>query len=280
MSVTVEARVEDESVTCRVMLFALLSALAVSVCLGRDFEVKLISGSDEAGVWGTTEYEVAVNKAGVMRYLKVRGHELVWQAAALYTSPIPAGSEKGIRTVQGEGGWGKTTRLLCADRKGVRTFRFRHILAKPAILKGQVFCEIDQTIVLTPTGEVSVQYDCLWPRTCRWRSFGVLMFFSLDTMRGCRYMGLRGEQVFTGLLKAAGSSPSAARLREPLDQLTIWSPEGPVHLIWHSPPKLSFGWLKHIQLHVRCPRAPYRGTIYKGTSDTIAYRVLLPVSQQ
>lgn len=247
---------------------------------GRDFCVRLLDGSEDAGVWGTSEFQVAVSQSGGMRHLSVRGRELVWQAASLYTFPIPPGADKGIRTVQGEAGWGKTTRLLCADRKGVRTFRFRHILAKHTIHNGQVLCEIDQTIVLDPTGEVSVQYDCLWTRTCRWRSFGVLMFFSLDTMRGCRYMGLQGDSVFTGVLDAHVTSPVGARLRAALDQLTIWSPEGPVHVLWRSPPRLSLDWLEHIQLSIQCARVPYRGTIYKGSRDTIAYRILLPVSQQ
>lgn len=253
--------------------------------MGRDFEVKLLSGSERDGVWGTSEYQVRVNSQGVMRYLKVRGRELLFQAAALYTSPCPPGDTKGIRTVQGEGvgdrGLGvKPPSVERGTNRGMRTFRFCHEIAKPAIFDGETLCNVQQTITLTPTGEISVVYDCEWTHTCRWVNFGILILYNTKEVADCEYMGLRGDRVFTGRLSLNASNPLEARLREPLEQLTVRSPEGPVHVLWDPLPSLTFSWSKSIQLWVRPSVVPYRGTIHKGTRGRIAYRILLPVSQE
>ena len=260
-----------------------LCAHAETAC-ARAFEVRLLSGSEQDGVWGTDEYAVRVNSYGAIRGLKVAGREVVW-LAALYTSPLVPGGKKGLRVVQGEGVGERGLSIKPPsretwDRGGVRVFRFRHELAKPAIAGGRALCQVAQTIALTPTGEISVVYDLEWVHTCRWSGFGVLMFFTADTVRGCEYMGLRDDRVFAGKLLPRPSDPLSARLREPLDQLTLRTPVGPVHLVWDSLPALHFTWAKGIQLSIRPARAPYRGTIDKGTTDRIAYRILLPVSQQ
>jgi len=267
------------------LALALLIGLGPRGAAGRAFEVKLLDGTERSGVWGTEEYRIRVTDQGALRDLMVHGKQVMRYAGALYTSPFPASGSKSIRTVQGEGAGerGLTVeppeRRTC-ERRGVRVFRFRHQVAKPAVFEGQTLCEVDQAVTLTPTGEITVAYDCRWVRTCRWRGFSVLMFFTSDTVAGCEYMGLRGDRVFTGRLLSDAAAAADARLREPLEQLTLRTRAGPVHFVWDTPLPTSLSWFKQMQLQMRPAGVARKGTIYKGTTGRIAYRVLLPVSQQ
>ncbi len=264
--------------------------LVLATCFGagplwaRAFEVKLLGGTERDGVWGTSEYQVRVTRFGSMRSLKVHGREIMSHAGALYTSPISS-SGKPVRTVQGEGIGARGLTIEepereTYDRRGTRVFRFRHKVAKPNVLDGQTLCLVDQTLTLTPTGEISVVYDCAWVRTCRWNGFGVLMFFTPETVSDCPFMGLRGDRIFTGRLKLDTVSVSDARLREPLEQLTIRTRVGPVHIVWDAPLPTTFSWRKHVQLQTRPREISWRGRILRGVKGRIAYRILLPVSQQ
>jgi len=264
---------------------ALFTLVQWHSALARDFRVRLLSGSERDGVWGTSEYSARINWLGLVRDLRVHGREVMPRVAALYTFPLSPDGKKSIRTVQGEGVGRRGLSIVppkreMSERRGARIFRFRHQVAKPDVLRGETLCEVEQTVVLTPTGEISVSYDCKWTRTYRWTNFGVLIFYSTDTLRDCAFMGLCGDRVFTGRLTPNESKPLEARLREALEQLTVYSPEGPIHIVWDEPTKITFSWPKSFQLWIRPQRVPYRGTIYAGIRDRIAYRILLPVSQQ
>ena len=235
--------------------YALILALCISAgsVYARAFEVQLLDGSERDGVWGTEEYRVRVTRLGVMRSLEAHGREILWHAGGLYTFPFPSGVGKAIRTVQGEGVGDRGLTIEepareSSERRGAKIFRFHHNVAKKAVLDGQTLCQVDQTLVLTPTGEISVAYDCHWLRTCRWNSFGVLMFFTSDAVSGCKFMALRDDRVFTGRLLLDTASVSESRLREPLDQLTLHTQAGPVHVVWDSPLPTTFSWRKQAQL--------------------------------
>ena len=90
----------------------ILSSAKLMICLcgvslmsgeAREFEVRQLKGDPKNGIWGTKEFSMHVSALGVIRYVKVNGRELVWQAAALYTRPVAPDGRKGLRTVQGEG---------------------------------------------------------------------------------------------------------------------------------------------------------------------------------
>lgn len=267
------------------LVLAFLVGLGPRGVAGRAFEVKLLDGSERSGVWGTEEYRVRVTDQGALRDLSAHGKQVMRYAGALYTSPFPASGSKSIRTVQGEGVGERGLTVepperRTYERRGARIFRFRHQVAKPAVFDGQTLCEVDQAVTLTPTGEITVKYDCRWVRTCRWRMFSVLMFLTSDTVADCEYMGLRGDRVFTGRLLSDGASAADARLREPLEQLTLRTRTGPVHFVWDTPLPTTFSWFKQVQLQTRPGGVPRVGTIYKGTTGRISYRILLPVSQQ
>jgi hypothetical protein len=84
------------------------------------------------------------------------------------------------------------------------------------------------------------------------------------------------DRVLTGHL-APGSPLGPTRIREPFSRLTIWSPAGPLHYVWDEPSTCE---LTPPQLSVQPRAVPYRAVIPKGVKDRIAYRILLPVSQQ
>jgi hypothetical protein len=146
------------------------------------------------------------------------------------------------------------------------------------VLDGQPLCEVVQRIVITPTGEIEVTYDCHWLTTLRWHGFGLLMMFTKEAVEGRDYLAFAGERALTGILSA--SAPGERRLREELSQLTIRAEAGPFHFVFDAPCKTSFDWGTSVQLQVSPKVWPYRGIIDKGSRDLIAYRILLPVSQQ
>jgi len=254
-----------------------------SWCSGREFEVRLLSGNERDGTWGTSEFEARVNAMGVVRNVKVQGKELIWQAAALYTSPVPPGGNEGIRVVQGEGSGERglsvePPTMECQADRGRRVWTFRHLVSSKKALEGQPLCEVIQKIAMTPTGEIEVTYDCHWLTTLRWHGFSLLMMFAKETIVGRDYVAFAGERALTGILSP--SAPGEKRLREELSQLTIRAEVGPFHFMFDAPCKTSLDWGASVQLQVSPKVVPYRGIIDKGSRDRIAYRILLPVSQQ
>jgi len=251
---------------------------------GRAFRVRRIRGNRNSATWGTDEFEVTVNSLGVMRHVKVKGLELVWQAAALYTSPVPPGAKRGLRTVQGEGVGtrGLTVerpRMTTREEGGARVFEFEHYVANKKVLGGRRLCKVTQKLMIRPTGEIHVSYDFEWLHTLRWGSFMLLPMFQAKTCRDREYMILAGERVFTGRLEKG--PVTQRRLRHiAFKQLTVRSDVGPFHFVWDTENKCSFHWGGGIQLSITPKSVPYRGVVYKGQKDRIAYRILLPVSQQ
>ena len=108
-------------IVCATWLFAIWLA-AASLAHGRAFEVLLLKGTEQNGVWGTEEFSLTVTSQGVVRHVKVRGQLLVWQAVSLYASPMPPGAKAGVRTVQGEPP-GKTGLAMSLPKMSVRSDR-------------------------------------------------------------------------------------------------------------------------------------------------------------
>ncbi len=267
-----------------VLAFVICAAALSRDACARAFEVRLLKGDEKNGAWGTDEFSVNVNALGLVRHVAVGGKELVWQAAALYTSPVPSGETEGVRTVQGEdlGGRG----LTCApptfetrDERGARVFLFRHRVANKKVLGGAPLCDVRQRLVITPTGEITVVYECEWLEAVSWHGFGLLIFFSKETSQGRPFTAFVEERVFTGHL-VPGGELAQKRLREPLTRLTLWSEVGPFHYVLDAPVNCEFSWHGQPQLQIKPKAAPYRGVIFKGTKDRIEYRILLPVLQQ
>ena len=269
----------------RILFVALLAislmALGRHPAFARAFEVRLLKGTEKDGVWGTEEFQVSVNALGVVRHVTVRGKELVGQAAALYTSPVPAGAKEGVRTVQGEGigdrGLTVTPPTMeTRDDRGKRLFTFRHLVANKKVGDGKPLCRVDQQIVITPTGEISVSYDFEWLETLPWHGFSQLILFQKEAIAGRDYTLFFGDRCLTGRL-TPGAPIAESRIREAFDRLSIWSEVGPFHYVWDAPSTCEFS---PPQLTIQPKSVTYRGVIYRGLRDRISYRILLPVSQQ
>lgn len=251
-----------------------------AAAFGREFEVRLLKGTPADGVWGTGEYQVALNSQGSLRHVSVRDTKLL-VLAALYTSPVPPGAERGLRTVQGEG-FGQRgltvqpPQVESHDNHGRRVFTFRHLVANQKVLGGRPLCRVDQQIVLTPDGEIAVRYDCHWLETTRWDGFGLLLFFEKDAIEGRDFLLSIDDRLVAGRL-TAGRPIAEKRIREPFTRLTIWSAPGPFHVAWDSPATCE---LTPPQLSMDPTATSYRAVVFKGTKDSLQYRILLPVSQQ
>jgi hypothetical protein len=259
----------------------LLALILPAAGFGREFEVRLLKGTEKDGLWGTEEFQVSVNSQGALRHVAVHGKELIWQAAALYTAPVPPGKQEGVRTVQGEGVGerGLTVTPSSMDGRnehGRRVFTFRHFVANKKVLDGKPLCQVDQRIAITPTGEIAVSYDCEWLHSLAWHNFSLLIFFPKEAIAGRDYLLLGDGRVLTGQLNPGGAIASS-RLREPFNRLTIWSEVGPFHFVWDIPSICEFS---PPQLTIQPRVVAYRGIMYKGMKDRMAYRILLPVSQQ
>jgi|ETNmetMinimDraft_26_1059896.scaffolds.fasta_scaffold01154_7 hypothetical protein len=267
------------------MLMVCLCGVALLTGEAREFEVRLLKGDGKNGIWGTKEFSMHVSALGVIRYLQVNGKELIWQAAALYTRPVAPGAEQGLRTVQGEG-FGKRGLTMAAplrkteSQHGKRIFEFTHQIAKPQILEGRTLCEVKQRIVITPTGEIDVTYDCHWLETIRWHGFDILIIFNKESVNRRRCIVYAKDSVHDHVLELDQGSAIKNRIRDELKQLCIWSAEGPIHLLWQERASSRFSWYKGAETYFRPPAVPYRGIVYKGQRSRIAYRILLPVSQQ
>jgi len=272
----------------RLKYVARLALLAASVLtrpsLAREFEARLLEGSERNGVWGTKEFQVHVNELGNLRRVKVGGKEIISQAAALYTSPKPPGSNKGIRTVQGEG-YGKRgltvekPEMTTRDENGKRVFEFGLLVANQQVLDGRPLCRVSERVVITPTGEIHVRYDCHWLATVRWYMFAHLLMFEKEQCGSRDYLALAGDRTFAGTLEPGPVLERRIRFVK-FEQLTIRTEVGPCHLVWHEEANCSFHWSKNIQLSFSPAAVPRRGFIYKGQKATISYSILLPVSQQ
>ena len=260
--------------------------LCVLTCAvsARDFEVKLLKGRPDAGYWGTSEFSAYVNYYGVVRHVKVRGKEILWQATALYTAPVQPGQKRGARTVQGEG-HGKRgltvvkPKFTTRDEKGKRIFEFEHLIANKKVLGGKPLCKANQKIVITPTGEINVTYDFEWLHTLRWGNFGQLVIFDEKNSAGRSFLILTDQRPYTGVLNPGPVTKNRVR-HKTFEQLTIQPEVGPVHFVWREKANCSFHWPKRPQLQFKPQAVPYRGSMYKGTKGRLDYSILLPVSLQ
>ena len=263
-----------------------MGLLALShVALARDFEVRLLKGRPTAGVWGTSEYSAWVSNLGVVRHVKVRGKEVLWQAVALYTAPVPAGEKRGVRTVQGEG-FGKRGLSVLAPKfrvtpgeRGARVFEYEHLIANRKVMGGKPLCKAKQKIVLTPTGEIHVTYDFEWLQTLQWRGFGQYLLLDAKQCAKREFIALTADRPYAGVL--APGPLLKSRLRSKVfEQLTVHPEVGPVHFVWRERASCGFYWPKTIHLSFKPLCVPYRGSIYKGAKGRLVYSILLPVSQQ
>lgn len=244
-------------------------------------------GDERSQVWGTDEYEATVTPLGLVRHVKVRGVEVIWQAAALYTSPIPSGAEKGVRTVQGEGTGkrGLTVELpevTLSEQNGSRVFEFRHLVSNRQVLEGRPLCRVLQTLVLTPTGEIRVTYDCEWLETVRWQTFLILILYDRDDVcRNRPFLSVTDDTVRTGVLEPGPLKPGVRQLRNlALKQFTVRPEMGPVHFMSDGTSRATISWASSIQLSLTPRDMPRRNPVLKGRRERIVYRILLPVSQQ
>ena len=252
---------------------------------GRAFEVLLLKGTEQNGVWGTDEFSIAVTCQSVVRQVKVRGQLLVWQAVAHCTSPVPPGAKEGVRTVQGEPP-GKTELAMSLPKmsvrsdRGSRIFLLEHHLANPKVLGGETLCDVTQRIVVTPTGGIETSYDCHWLESLRWDNFAVLAIYDLDAVKNRNASIHTADRTHTLQLLPGKGEPASKRIFGQFEKLTIWSALGPFHFTWKGPAQCTFRWGNSVQLHIGPPTVTRRKVIYKGQRDRFAHRILLPVSQQ
>jgi hypothetical protein len=262
----------------------LCATLAAGAASAREFEVRLLKGKPESGVWGTSEFSVEINRAGVLRHVKLGDREIVWQAAALYTRPYTSGMKRAPRTVQGEG-FGKRgltlepPKMTIREERGRRIFELEHIIANKQVYDGSPLCKADQKVVIAPNGEIHVTYDFEWLRTVRWSIFSHLVRFDTDACRNREYLILIDGRPHTGVLKPGPVAECRIR-HKPFDRLTVYTEPGPIHFVWPREASCTFQWSKTIGLHIGPAHVSRRGYIYKGLKDTIAYSILLPVPQQ
>ena len=251
----------------------------------REFEVRLLNGTEQNGTWGTKEFQVNVSSLGVVRHVKVCDKEVIWQAVALYTSPVPPGGAEGVRTVQGEGMGERglsvePPRMVTRDENGSRIFEYEILVANKKVLDGKPLCKILQKLRITPNGEIHVFYDCEWLQTLRWDGFGLLMIFNEEQCNGRDYLVMTSDQIKAGKLDPGPAAERQIRSLR-ITQLTVRPEMGSCHFVWDAEAQCSFYWGgKQAQLHVDPPCVPYRGSIYQGQRDKLAFRILLPVSQQ
>jgi len=273
----------------RMIVACALVGLALCVqAQARAFRVRRLDKNKKAqtGVWGTDEFQVNVNPLGCVLSVKVKGKEIVRQAARLYTSPIPPDAKKGLRTVQGEGigNRGLTVerpKMKTRDEKGKRILEFEHLVANKKVLNGRPLCKVNQKVVITPTGEIHVSYDCEWLETVRWGGFSLLILFNRENCTDREYMVATGDVIRTGRLDQGPRKPRVRQIRrESFEQLTVRPEVGPVHFVWETKAKCSFYWGADIQLHMSPLSMPRRVPVFKGQRARIAYRILVPVSQQ
>ena len=250
----------------------------------REFKVRQLDPKNPE-VWGTREFQLTVSPYGSVRGVKLKGKEIIWQAVALYTFPVPPGAKEGIRRVQGEGS-GKSGLTIeppapqTREEDGSRIFEYDFVLRTQEVLDGRPLCNVHEKLVITPTGEISVFYDFEWLQTLRWDTFAHLIIFNEENCRNRDYVVRVGDRFYTGKLD---NGPIADRKIQAslFKQLTIRTESGPVHFVWDDDSNSSFHWgTGSMQLYTGPAAHTYRSMLYKGQKDHLAFRILLPVSQQ
>lgn len=258
--------------------------IAASTACARDFEVRLLKGDLRSGCWGTSEFQCWVNSLGAVRNVSVRGTQIARQAAALYVRPCPPDTEQGVRAVQGEriGLKGLTLQvpeMQTHDERGTRVFEFRHRIANRAVLSGRPLCDARQKVVITPAGEIHIDYDFEWLVTLRWQMFEQQILYENSAVAGRQYLGLTSGRVYAGTLDPGPAAQQ--RIRNALfERLTVRPAVGPVHLVWRAKARANLYWSSQVRLTFRPGVVGRNGYIYRGLRDRIAYSILLPVSQQ
>ncbi len=236
-------------------------------------------------IWGTDDFQLAISNQGTIRAVQVKGKEVIAQALALYTFPVPPGTEKSVRCVQGEGfgagPGGEQPKPQVREEDGKRIFEYDRVIGTSQILEGHPLCKVHEQLIVTPKGEIHVLYEFEWMETVRWDSFGQFIMFNEENCRDREYQIKVKEQFFTGKLDNGPITERQIRFM-PFDQLTIRTDLGPVQYVWEAPSQASFYWATGlIQLHIAPPIVPTTpGSIFKGQKDRMAFRILLPVPQQ
>lgn len=262
-------------------------ALGVGSAWGRAFEVRLLKGDERNGVWGTDEYSVRIGALGNLNQLTVGGQEIA-SVIALYTSPVPleAAEGAGVRTVQGEGVGDRG--LTCqppemtgSEQDGRRRFEFHHLVANKQVKDGAPLCDVKQTVELTPTGEIELVYDCEWLESIRWGGFSLMAYFKKESCENREFLVHGPDLLKTGVLDPGPRGGDQRQIRfQQFEQVTIRTEPGPVHFVWREPAECALHWGSDIGLAVGPLDPPRRLPMLKGRKARLAYRILLPVSQQ
>ena len=269
--------------TRMIAVLCLAGSLAGAVH-AREFEVRLLEGTVQNGVWGTAEFAVRVHESGLLGSVRVRGHELIRQAGRFHTSPVPPNSDSGAHagTTPGHGSRGSTPAkpgTVTRDERGKRVFEFTYQVTSPEVLDRTPLCRVTQTVTITPNGEIHVVYDCEWVHTVRWHVFRVLLTFNEVACQNHDYLILTGERGQAGTLEPG--PPTERRFgRRHFEQLSVSSDAGRFHIVWRDDTVSSFHWSKMVHLITRPPNVGRRHFVYRGHKARIAYSILLPVSQQ
>jgi hypothetical protein len=249
----------------------------------RAFEVRQLDPKNPE-VWGTDEFQVTVSSDGAVRNVRVKGKEIIIQAIALYTEPMPPGAKDGIRRVQGEG-FGKTGLTMekpnpqTRQEEGSQIFEYDHVLATAEISEGRPLCRVHETLTITPTGEIWVAYDCEWLETVKWGVFCHILYFKEEMCKDRDYAIRVADRFYKGRLD---KGPPADRQIVDLSfkQLTIQTEIGPVYFVWEGQTGTYFGWGAGNPQLLTGPSIAPGATFQKGQKERVAYRILLPVSLQ
>jgi len=143
-------------------------------------------------------------------------------------------------------------------------------------------CRVQQTLRVTPTGEIDVLYDCEWLETLRWSSFMVLIIFDRPACGGTSYVGLETNgTAHSGLLDPSSPGQGGNRIRGAIfEQLSIRPASGPLHVVWPEPASCSLSWSRGIELRIEPQGLSRYGPIPRGHRARLNDRFLLPVSQE
>jgi hypothetical protein len=259
----------------------------------RAFEVRPLDPKNPA-VWGTDEFQVSVDAIGCVSHVKVKGREVIWQAARLYTAPMPPGKTGGLRKVQGEGPLDKMglsidpPKTQNREEEGKRIFEYEHVLATRQVLDGRPLARVREKITVSPTGEIGVLYDCEWLETLAWEDFMHLVIFDGGSCQDREYVIKVKDRFYTG--KPEKTPPAEHQLYGlPFDRFSIRTEVGPVHFVWEGESSCAFfptclgarpGGGGGPTMYIMPKSTPRHATCYKGQKDRLSYRILLPVSQQ
>lgn len=241
-------------------------------------QVRELGKAEGGAVVGTDRFSCTVRPSGTITDVKCAGTNL-FPFISLYTTPHSTEDGAGVRACQTEtpGLGDQAPKMRVVLTEGKATVEISRDCSHPKVYNNAPIWSLEETIIVEPSGRLSITYDCLFHRITRWSGLASVCAGAMPAFK---------EQTFRALVPGgylSGVIPAGLPSRNDtvgLWDLTLQSTAGPVRLTFDNPGRVTLDdWTQYLAISTALPNLPHGGLYtYRGQHERFGFTIQLPVT--